>query len=87
MTTIQTHNLKISYRYADAVLCGDKTFEVRYNDRGFQKGDRVQFTVIDDLKLSIGHPLNKKEYEITYLIHGFGLEKDWCVFGIREVTG
>ena len=91
MTTIQTHNIKIKQQYADAVLCGDKTFEVRYNDRGYQKNDRVIFTVVDDAGIKIfTHPLNEKEYEITYLIHGFGLGKDWCVFwnqgGHRAMT-
>ena len=30
-------------------------------------------------------PFNRETYIITYLIHGFGLEKDWCVFGIKPL--
>ena len=41
------HKIKLSIFYADAVLSGQKNFEVRYNDRGYQRGDRVQFTVMD----------------------------------------
>ena len=79
---MQIHEIKLNWHYADAVLSGEKNFEVRYNDRGYQKGDRVKFTVVDDVKLQVSHPLNNREYTITYLIHGYGLEKDWCVFGI-----
>lgn len=35
------HILKIWPRYFEAVKSGEKTFEVRDNDRGFQKGDTV----------------------------------------------
>lgn len=35
------HILKTLPPYWDAVLRGDKTFEVRRDDRGFQKGDTV----------------------------------------------
>ena len=31
------HNLKILDNFAEAVLMGDKKFEIRENDRGFQK--------------------------------------------------
>lgn len=31
-----THTLKIQMKYADAVLSGEKSFEVRKNDRGFK---------------------------------------------------
>ena len=35
------HELKIAPAYFDAVQAGEKTFEVRKNDRGFAKGDTV----------------------------------------------
>lgn len=34
-----THRLKIQEQYADAVLNGTKTFEIRKNDRGYKVGD------------------------------------------------
>ena len=80
-----THNIKLNHHYADAVLSGDKNFEIRYNDRGYQKGDKVVFSVVDDAKIVMPHPLNREIYRITYLIHGYGLEKDWCVFGIKPM--
>lgn len=80
-----THHLKLSHHYADAVLAGQKNFEIRYNDRGFQRGDKVVFTVVDDCKITMSHPLNRETFLITYLVHGYGLDKDWCVFGIRPM--
>ena len=35
------HNLRILDVFADAVYMKDKTFEIRENDRGFQKGDYI----------------------------------------------
>lgn len=78
------HVLKIKEEYANAICSGDKTFEIRYNDRGYQKGDKIQFKC-HYLGVSEYHEINKIIYEITYLIHGWGLKEDWCVFGIREV--
>ena len=42
-----THELKIQKQWADAKLAGEKPFEIRKNDRGFQKGDIVRYGVID----------------------------------------
>ena len=36
-----THELKTLPEYFERILSGEKNFEVRKNDRGFQKGDRV----------------------------------------------
>lgn len=80
-----THYIKLSHHYADAVLSGQKNFEVRYNDRGYQCGDNVVFTVVDDLGITMSHPLNREAYIITYLVHGYGLDNGWCVFGIKPL--
>ncbi len=38
---MKTHTLKVEHEYMDAVNSGEKSFEVRRDDRGFQKGDRL----------------------------------------------
>ena len=34
-----THDLKIRLEYFEAIVHGDKTFEVRFNDRNYKKHD------------------------------------------------
>ena len=83
-----THELKILKSFADAKLAGDKIFEIRYNgDRGFQKGDKVKYTVLtDDGRYTDElHRLNKKTYEITYVLNHEKLEPGYVVFGEREI--
>lgn len=82
------HHLKISDKFADAVLNGEKTFEVRYNDRGYNKGDKIVFTVVDDYKITVlMHPLNDKMFEITYVLSGWGIKEDYVVFSVKQVEG
>ena len=38
---MKTHTLKVEHEYMDALKSGEKTFEVRRDDRGFQKGDKL----------------------------------------------
>lgn len=79
------HNIKLQKEFADAVLSGDKCFEIRYNDRGYQKGDYVKFKVMDGTFEEL-HPLNERTFEITYIINGWGLKDNYVVFGIRKVV-
>lgn len=80
------HTLKIMESFADAIVTGDKTFEVRENDRGFQRGDIVHFVPlynVDGCKM-IHHPIRDIEYEITYVLNGWGIKEGYVVFGIKE---
>ena len=84
-----THKIKLNINLCDAVLSGDKNFEVRLNDRGYQKGDLIQFVPWKGLSAgySVPHELAHKTYAITYVLNGYsGIEDDYCVFGIKEVT-
>lgn len=84
-----THEIKIKMSYADAILEGRKNFEVRVNDRGFNAGDNVQYTVVEDNGTFTSdakiHDLNGKRYAITYVQSGLGLKEEYVVFGIRKV--
>ena len=82
---MQTHHIKLNQNYCKAVYDGEKTFEIRYNDRGYQKGDRVYFTPVDDEGCAIPHPVARCTYEIAYVLSGWGLKENWCAFGIRPL--
>lgn len=84
-----THELKIYKEDADAILSGKKTFEIRLNDRHYTLGDRVHFYEVSDGR-PVEHQITEKLYEITYILYGntmvwLGLQKDWCVFAIKEI--
>ena len=70
-----THRLKIQEQYADAVLNGTKTFEIRRNDRNFKVGDKIVFDVVTNDGYSVGeaarHPLNGATYRIDYILDDF----------------
>lgn len=64
-----THRLKVLIKYADAIINGTKTFEVRKNDRGYEVGDKIVFDVVTNKGYAVGeaarHPLNGATYRIT----------------------
>lgn len=73
------HRLKITKEFMKAKVAGDKPFEIRFNDRGYQKGDSV--TYITDKTPAC-------EYEGTYLITyvtGFAQKDNFVVFGDQLV--
>ncbi len=82
--SVQVHELKILEDFATAILVGDKPFEIRKNDRGFQKGDLISFWVINSKGLNEPHELNNRLYEITYVLNGFGLRNDYVCLGIKR---
>ena len=80
---MQIHNIKLNHHFCDAIYDGEKCFEIRRNDRGYQKGYVINFQAVDDIGLSMPHPVNGKQFVITYLLHGFGIQDGYCVFGIK----
>lgn len=80
------HHIKIQQEFADAIISGEKTFEIRINDRGYQKGDLIRFQVVDGYISNTFHPLNDKVFEITYVLSGWGLSEGYVAFAIKEKT-
>lgn len=90
MSTI--HRLKTIGRFWDAIQSGEKNFEVRLNDRGFQTGD-----ILELMRLLPNGDLDREPYpqlkprllsrRITFILQGgqFGLDPLWCVMGISEL--
>ena len=44
---MKLHELKIKHEYLIDVALGNKTFELRYNDRDYQVGDLIRFIDIN----------------------------------------
>lgn len=77
------HELKILPEYFYEVLVGNKTFEIRKNDRNYKKGDTLILNEWDNCnKVFTGRRLFKK---VTYIFEGgaFGLEKGFVIMSIQ----
>lgn len=76
-----THTLKIQKQYADAVLNGTETFEIRKNDRNFKVGDKIGY----DVRAAARHPLNGAFYRIGYILDDFeGLAQRYVALAISK---
>lgn len=84
MSVGATHHLKCLHPYFDAVARGDKTFEVRLNDRDFQVGDTLKLVRYVDDKGDWEHIVKRR---VTYVLHGgqFGIEPGYVVMGLEKV--
>jgi len=79
-----THMLKILPRYFEAVLSGDKTFEIRDNsDREFQTGDLVVLREMDITKSVFQFTGRSVEKQITYVTN-FAQKENYVVFGMAD---
>lgn len=64
-----THDLKIRPEYFEAIIRGDKTFEVRFNDRNYQVDDILHLKEYDgnaytgrELTAKVAYLLDKPSY-------------------------
>jgi Domain of unknown function (DUF3850) len=86
------HKLKIEPIYFDAIRRGDKTFEVRYNDRNFKNNDELLLEEYipenyyqDDKPAELtGRIIHR---QICYVLSGgkFGIEKGFVVLGLQKI--
>jgi hypothetical protein len=76
------HILKCWPQYFDAIERGEKTFEVRRDDRGFQKGDTI---VLQRTMSSYGKVLPELRFTITYILAGgqFGIAPGYVVLALK----
>lgn len=77
------HTLKTWPKYLDLIGTGEKTFEVRRNDRNFQIGD-----ILHLVEFEIGKHIESPRQiiaKVSYIMPGgrFGLDKDFCVMAIK----
>jgi hypothetical protein len=91
------HTLKTLPDYWDAIERGEKTFEVRKNDRGFKKGDELLLLRLVKLgsgpragawveEKSVDGCYVKLHRKITYVLTGgqFGIEPGYVVLGLKK---
>lgn len=79
------HKLKTWKPYFNEVRKGNKTFEVRKNDRDFKNGDLLCLEeYIPEGDYYTGEQLWCK---VTYILQGgnFGIEKGFVVLGIKKI--
>lgn len=87
---MQEHKLKTWPAYFDAIERGEKTFDVRRDDRGFQKGDvLVLQRTREDRKTEVewnydGEVKQELRRTISYVLTGgqFGIEPGYVVLGL-----
>lgn len=76
------HELKTWPEYFEMIESGEKTFEVRKNDRDFQTGDTLFLREYNPTTESYtGQSMVKT---VSYILHGgnFGIESGYVVMGI-----
>jgi hypothetical protein len=82
------HTLKCWPAYFEAIERGDKTFEVRRDDRGFQKGDILNLVEYDPKKPTEGQRFtgNATQVLVSYVLTGgqFGIEPGHVVMGLQR---
>lgn len=83
------HNLKIDEKWFEHIYSGQKTSELRFNDRDYQTGDTLCFRVIDSGGNEIIKPGSLPTYEITHVLNASqfpqGLQPGYCVLSIQPL--
>lgn len=76
------HELKLWPQYFEQVFIGEKTFEVRKNDRDYGSGDTVILKEWCPEKND--YTGRKLSFDIGFVLLGgqHGLEENWCVFSL-----
>ncbi len=79
------HELKIQQKWLVRILTGEKSFEVRLNDRDYQVGDTIKFHLLASNEginaYSYSSPIG--DYEITYIHNGLGMADNYVVLGLK----
>jgi hypothetical protein len=79
-----THTIKCWPAYFEPIRRKEKNFDVRRDDRGYQRGDKVILREFDPKRGSLGSFTGNDEHrKIKYILTGgqFGLEPGYVVLG------
>jgi hypothetical protein len=80
---MRTHTLKTWPVYFEQIMIGNKTFEVRKNDRDFMAWDILELVEYDPVKNELTGRVHS--VRVTYILFGaqFGIEPGHVVMSIR----
>lgn len=93
-----THSLKTAAPYWDAIAAGWKNFEVRRDDRGFQRGDTLMLRrMSDDHPSYYKTPTGESEYPrdaltieatVAWVLTGgqLGVEPGYVVMALTDIS-
>lgn len=77
------HQIKLGASFFDEVCRGEKSFELRKNDRGYKKGDILEMLEFSDGKFT-GRTVRVL---VTYMLDEYtGLEDGYCIMATRLVN-
>ena len=80
---VSEHVLKCQQPFFEAVQSGEKSFELRYNDRGFQAGDTIRLReVTSSMSIWTGRECVRR---ITYVLSGWGLRENWVALSLAPL--
>lgn len=77
-----THELKTCPDFFCAVLSGEKTFELRYDDRGFRVGDMLILLEWSPAEQGFtGRGIKKR---VSYILSSFALHPGWVCMALAD---
>lgn len=82
-----THALKTWPQYFKDIASGEKTFELRKDDRPFQVGDILLLQEWGGTE-SAGYTGKEETRIISYILRdasALGLKKDYCIIGFKGI--
>lgn len=83
------HRLKTLQPYFERIQSGEKTFEIRKNDRDFQVGDILELEYYNPNEpVCVGYNYNALSIitaKVKYILNGgkFGLDVEYCIMSIE----
>lgn len=89
---MRIHRLKTLAPYWERVQSGEKTFEIRKNDRDFQVGDTLELEYYNPDKpiqqVYDYYPTPNILARVNYILSGgkFGLDADYCIMAIELIN-
>lgn len=85
---MKLHTLKILPKYYVALVNGEKTFELRKNDRDYKVGDLITFTNTDGTPFITPHK-ERIVFRITYILENvseYGLDDEYCILALKRLV-